>query len=86
MLDVVRSKETVVTGAEWVAKNSEAVYSYHLQGKYFLAIEPNYGVVHSAADEEDFDAWLNDLRPSVLRRLYLTATSLWVQRAWELTC
>lgn len=65
-------------GGVWCQQNPQVLLRYHEDGRTFLAIDPRYGVVHSADDEESFDAHLNDLRPSVLKRLFITNTALWV--------
>lgn len=59
----------------------EVIFAAHQSGRPFIAIHPEHGVVISAADEEEFEAELNDKRPSVLRELYKTCTSLFVHPA-----
>lgn len=65
------------SGMNWLLTNPEALLDRHLAGKPFLAIAPE-GLVFSASDYEEFEAKLNDLRPSFRKRLFLTHTSLWV--------
>lgn len=65
-------------GFAWCLTRPEEIMRYFLDGYFFLAIHPQYGVVHCAEDEETFEAKLNSMRPSVKRELYLTCTALWV--------
>ena len=63
----------------WCFDHPEEIFAAYLDGRRFLAIHPEQGIVATAADEEEFEAKLADHRPSVLRQLYCTATNFWVQ-------
>lgn len=74
---------TTLKGLRWCLNNPDALIACHLDGRIFIAIHPDHGIVRSADDEESFEARLNDLRPSVLQKLWTTCTSLWVQAVDE---
>ncbi len=71
---------------EWLLHNPTTLLLYHAAGQFFLGIvpkTPNGGVVLTATDEEEFEAKLNDLRPSIRKQLFLTHTGLWVKGVKE---
>jgi len=66
---------------DWVLRNPSELLERHVRGQTYLAIHPQCGVVVAAEDADEFEAQLNDRRPSVLRELFLTSTHLWVRGA-----
>lgn len=63
---------------QWLSENPETILAFHQEGLTFIAVHPEHGVAISACDEEEFQARLNDRRPSLLKQLFLTNTSLWL--------
>lgn len=66
---------------DWILSHPASLLEHHQHGATFLAIHPQWGIVVAAEDEEEFQAQLNDRRPSVRRELFLTSTHLWIQGA-----
>lgn len=61
-------------GYFWCLKNADQLVEHH--NKY-LAVRAD-GIQFTHWDEEEFEAWWNDLRPSEQRETYRTHTSLWI--------
>lgn len=55
-----------------------SIYRYHEQRRPFVAVHPDKGVVFAAEDEDEFQAKLGDLRPSVIKQLCFVYADLWV--------
>lgn len=73
-----RPENTSEAREQWCFDHPEDVFRTHLDGLYFIAIHPEHGIVISAEDYETFEAKINDRRPSIVRALFKTCTSLWV--------
>lgn len=71
--------QSKTTGESWCLNNPEILLQYQQNGRLFIALVPNRGIVFSSEDAEEFEARLNDLRPSVRKQLFLTHISLWFQ-------
>jgi hypothetical protein len=60
-------------------KDYEQLFAAHQDGRRFVAIHPQFGIVIAAETNDDFQAKVNDKRPSVLKELVFMCTSLLVQ-------
>lgn len=65
-------------GRVWCLENLESLREYAESGVTRVAVHPGYGVVIAEADEEEFNARCNELRPSVLKQLYRTSPQAWI--------
>lgn len=62
----------------WLMQHPDVLFNLHQEGQHFIALHPEHGLVITASNFEDFEAKLNDRRPSILRQLYRTCTALFV--------
>jgi hypothetical protein len=77
------SSQIMYAGVCWCRQHPDLLFLAHQNGHTFIAIHPSHGIVITATDIEDFQARLNDRRPSILRQLYLTCTNFWVHFVQE---
>lgn len=62
-------------GYQWCVNNLSELFDYF---ENFICIKPDVGVVFAHWDEEELQAFKNDLAPSELAQVYFTHTSLWI--------